>query len=162
MIFGRLKMKKVSKILLLMVVGMSFISGKVFPRITEKEIIERLTRLEEGQKSILREMNQRFEDINKRFEDMNQRFEDINKRFEDINKRFDNLVSVFIGIVGAFTGIVAITIGFAIWDRKTALAPAIKTTRQLEERERKIEEVLREFAKQEPRLANVMRNLGFL
>jgi hypothetical protein len=71
-------------------------------------------------------------------------------------------VSVFIGIVGAFTGIVAITIGFAIWDRKTALAPAIKTTRQLEERERKIEEVLREFAKQEPRLANVMRNLGFL
>jgi hypothetical protein len=105
-IFGRLKMKKASKILLLMVVGVSLISeGKVFSQITEKEIIERLTRLEEGQKSILREMN---------------------KRFEDINKRFDNLVSVFIGIVGAFAGIVAITIGFAIWDRRTALAPAIK------------------------------------
>jgi DNA repair exonuclease SbcCD ATPase subunit len=149
-------MKKASKILLLMVVGVSLISeGKVFSQITEKEIIERLTRLEEGQKSILREMNKRFEDINKRFED-------INKRFEDINKRFDNLVSVFIGIVGAFAGIVAITIGFAIWDRRTALAPAIKTARELEEREKKIEEVLREFAKQEPRLANVMRNLGFL
>jgi hypothetical protein len=42
------------------------------------------------------------------------------------------------------------------------LAPAIKTARELEEREKKTEEVLREFAKQEPRLANVMRNLGFL
>jgi hypothetical protein len=66
-----LKMERVSKILLLTVVGVSLISGsRVFSQITEREIeiIERLNRLEEGQKSILREMNKRFEHINKRFE----------------------------------------------------------------------------------------------
>ena len=59
--------------------------------LTDKEIIERLTRLEEGQKALKELMDKRFEDINKRFEDINKRFEDINKRFEDINKRFEDI-----------------------------------------------------------------------
>ncbi|MEJ5300930.1 MAG: hypothetical protein WHS38_08070 [Thermodesulforhabdaceae bacterium] len=45
------------------------------------DILERLTRLEEGQKMILEIMNKRFEDFNRRFEDINKRFEDINSRF---------------------------------------------------------------------------------
>ncbi|MEJ5300931.1 MAG: hypothetical protein WHS38_08075 [Thermodesulforhabdaceae bacterium] len=59
------------------------------------DILERLTRLEEGQKMIIEMMNKRFEDINRRFEDFNRRFEDINKRFEDINKRFEDINSRF-------------------------------------------------------------------
>jgi hypothetical protein len=38
------------------------------------DVLERLTRLEEGQKMIIEIMNKRFEDINKRFEDINSRF----------------------------------------------------------------------------------------
>jgi chaperonin cofactor prefoldin len=55
------------------------------------DVLERLARLEEGQKMIIEIMNKRFEDINKRFEDINKRFEDINKRFEDINRRFEDI-----------------------------------------------------------------------
>jgi hypothetical protein len=45
------------------------------------DVLERLARLEEGQKMIIEIMNKRFEDVNKRFEDINKRFEDINSRF---------------------------------------------------------------------------------
>ena len=66
--------------------------------LTDKEIIERLTRLEEGQKAIEKEqkmfreeMNERFKGIDKRFEAIDKRFEDINKRFEDMDKRFEQM-----------------------------------------------------------------------
>lgn len=66
---------------------------EIAPRISDKEIVEKLSRLEEGQKSI----DKRFEDINKRFEDINKqidkRFEDVDKRFEDMNRRIDDLRS---------------------------------------------------------------------
>jgi len=93
------------------------VSGiEVAPRITDKEIIERLTRLEEGQKSILREIDKRFEAIDKRFET-------IDRRFEAIDRRFDQLNNLIIGIIGAFSAIVAVTIGFAIWDRRSMIRP---------------------------------------
>jgi hypothetical protein len=38
------------------------------------DVLERLARLEEGQKMIIEIMNKRFEDINKRFDDINSRF----------------------------------------------------------------------------------------
>jgi len=59
------------------------------------DVLERLARLEEGQKMIIEIMNKRFEDVNKRFEDINKRFEDVNKRFEDLNKRFEDINSRF-------------------------------------------------------------------
>jgi uncharacterized protein YlxW (UPF0749 family) len=43
------------------------------PRITDREIVERLTRLEEGQKAL----NKRIGDLNKRFDDVNRRFDDL-------------------------------------------------------------------------------------
>ena len=62
-------------------------------------LVERITKLEEGQKSIVNEMRTRIKllekNIDSRFEslirEMNQRFEAIDKRFEAIDKRFDLL-----------------------------------------------------------------------
>ncbi len=129
------------------------------PRISDREIVERLTRIEEGQKAIRSEIKSRFEQVDKRFselrEDMNKRFEQIDKRFDAIERQFDRLINVFIGIIVAFAGIVAITIGFAIWDRKTTLRPAT-------DRVEKLENVLKRYAEKEPRLAEVLRSLGLL
>jgi len=124
--------KQIILVLFLILWGMpAIVSGiEVAPRITDKEIIERLTRLEEGQKSILREMDKRFEaidrrfeTIDKRFEAIDRRFETIDKRFEAIDRRFDQLNNLIIGIIGAFSAIVAVTIGFAIWDRRSMIRP---------------------------------------
>lgn len=84
-------------------------------------------------------------------------FEVIDKRFESMEKRFDQMITIIMGIIMAFAGIVAVTISFAIWDRQTALAPAIKVNRKIEERERKVERALIEFVKDEPRLAVALR-----
>ena len=46
------------------------------------ELLERIIRLEEGQKIIIEIMNARFELIDKRFDDVNNRFDDINNRFQ--------------------------------------------------------------------------------
>jgi len=111
-------MKRTVVILSLILWAMPVIvSGvEVAPRISDKEIIERLTRLEEGQKSILRELDKKFEAIDRRFEA-------IDKRFEAVDRRFDQLNNLIIGIIGAFSAIVAVTIGFAIWDRRTMIKP---------------------------------------
>jgi hypothetical protein len=100
---------------------------EVAPRITDREIVERLSKLEEGQKAILREMDHRFESID-------QRFESIDQRFESIDQRFDQLTNLLIAIISAFAGIVAVTIGFAIWDRRTMIRPFETKVRALENR----------------------------
>jgi hypothetical protein len=53
-------------------------------------------------------------------------------------------------------------IGFVLWDRRTALAPAIKKNKELEEREERVEKALREYAYKEPRLAEALRNAGIM
>ena len=161
------------------------------PRITDREIIESLSdikgdikglkekvrHLEDGQKAILREMDRRFssmeESANKRFESMDKRFESMDKRFESMensmNERFDsienqiqNLVNIFVGIVLAFAGIVAVTIGFAIWDRRTALRPTLREISEVRQKENKIINALAQYAKSEPKMAEVLRSFGLL
>ena len=94
------------------------------PPISDREIVERLTRLEEGQKAIIREMDKRFESMDKRFESMDKRFQEINARFEQLN----NLV---IGILASFAALVAAIIGFAIWDRMSFLSRAREQAKEV-------------------------------
>ncbi|MEW6618084.1 MAG: hypothetical protein AB1422_01820 [bacterium] len=53
-------------------------------------------------------------------------------------------------------------IWFVLWDRRTALAPAVKKAKELEEREERIEKALKEYAIQQPKLAAVLREVGIL
>jgi len=150
---------------------------EVAPRITDREIVERLTRLEEGQKAILREIDNRFEAIDKRFEAIDKRFESIDKRFESIDKRFDQLINVLIAIISAFAGIVAVTIGFAIWDRRTMIRPfetkvsamegqiedvRIKVQGFDEDKLIRLIEAMRKFAEGNKEIAEALRSFNLL
>jgi len=58
------------------------------------ENVQRLARLEEGQKTIIEKfeaVDQRFEAVDQRFEAMNKQFEAMNKQFEAVDQRFDSL-----------------------------------------------------------------------
>ncbi len=77
---------------------------EVAPRISDREIVEKLSRLEEGQKKLesrlddLRsETNSRFESVDKRFDAMDKRLDELrsemSSRFESMDKRFDDLRS---------------------------------------------------------------------
>ena len=150
-------MKRIILVLFLILWGMpAIVSGiEVAPRITDKEIIERLTRLEEGQKSILREMDKRFEAIDKRFEA-------IDRRFEAIDRRFDQLNNLIIGIIGTFSAIVAVTIGFAIWDRRSMIRPFEDKVEELRKTDQKFLEILKTLAREDKKLAEVLKSFGIL
>lgn len=77
------------------------------PRITDREIVERLTRLEEGQKAL-------------------------DRRFDDFSERLAELRQLMLwGFGVSFAGMFAL-ISLVIWDRRTTLAPALRRIEALE------------------------------
>ncbi|MFQ6042590.1 MAG: hypothetical protein ACE5PV_17175, partial [Candidatus Poribacteria bacterium] len=117
------------------------------------------------------DMNKRFDDmnnrinemngrINARIDDVNNRIDDVNNRIDDVNNRIDNMTNLLLWGFGVlFAGMFAL-VGFVIWDRRTALAPAIKKNKELEENQERIEKALKEFAIEEPRLAEILKRMG--
>ena len=105
------------------------------PRITDREIVERLTRLEECQKPLNKRIDDLRAEMNGRFDDlraeMNGRFDDLraemNGRFQAMDKRFDILQWMF----GFFIAISLVILGFVLrmqWQmqgRQTRLEAAL-------------------------------------
>ena len=95
---------------------------EVAPRISDREIIERLTRLEEGQKALHSEMNQRFESMDKRFEELR----------GDINSRFSGLQNTMLALFGAIITLIVALFGYIVWDRRTMIKPVTERLNRLE------------------------------
>ena len=85
------------------------------PRISDREIVERLTKLEEGQKH-----------IDKRFDDLRS---EMNSRFQAIDKRFD----IIQWMLGLFITIALVILGFVLrmqWQmqrRQTRMETSLET-----------------------------------
>ncbi len=116
-----------------------------------------------------REMDKRFEmmhrEIDKRFEQVDKRFEQVDKRFDEVNKKFEMIINLMMAIVGAFAAIGAVTIGFAIWDRRTMTRPfedKVKKIQQDTDKLNRLIEALRKLARHDPKLAEVLRSFSLL
>jgi len=110
------------------------------------------------------DMNKRIDDVNNRINDMNKRIDDmnnsINDRIDDVNNRINNMTNLMLWGFGVlFAGMFAL-VGFIIWDRRTALAPAIRKNKEIEEKQERIEKALKEFAMREPRLDDILKRMG--
>jgi hypothetical protein len=73
----------------------------------------------------------------------------------EMNSRFDQLFNFLWAIIGIFTTMMVSVFGFAFWDRKLSLSPLRR------ENERTLS-ALREYAKTQPKLAEILRNAGLL
>ena len=89
-----------------LIVGMLICSStfavETAPRISDREIVERLTRLEEGQKNL----EKRFDLVDIRFNDVNRRIDDLRS---EMTSRFDTMqwmMAVFIMIALVILGFV--------------------------------------------------------
>lgn len=154
-----------SLLVLLSLPSQSF-SVDVAPRITDREIVERLTRLEEGQKALA----QRLDDTNRRMEEgfktLNQRIDDTNRRIDelkqDLGQRIDELRQTMLwGFGVVFAGMFSL-VGFVLWDRRSVLTPAVRQMDDIRKREEKLEAVLREYALKSPELAESLKKIGLL
>ncbi len=107
----------------------------------QRHLGERLTRVEEGQRGL----EQRVEE-----------------GFAVVNRRIDELREFLLwGFGVTFAGMFAL-VGFVIWDRRSAPAPAVRRIQELEEREQRLEAALREYAAKSPELADSLRKMGLL
>jgi len=77
-------------------------------------------------------------------------------------RQFDNQYTLILWGFGILFGGMGILIGFVIWDRRTALAPAIRKNKELEEREELIEKALKEYARENSKLAEILKGLGII
>jgi len=77
------------------------------PRITDREIVERLTRLEEGQKAIDKRIDDLRAEMNGRIDDLRA---EMNGRFQAMDKRFDTLQRM----LGLFITISLVILGFVL------------------------------------------------
>jgi len=129
------------------------LEGAVFKSYAEEvpftlEDRDRLIRVEEGLKST----NQRIDDLNRR----------LDEGLKSVNQRIDDLRALILWGFGILFGGMGLLMGFVIWDRRTALAPAIKKTRELDESKEKIERVLKELASKDPKVAEALKIAGLL
>lgn len=129
------------------------------PRISDREIIERLTKLEEGQKRLEESLGAKIQ----------ANTEAIAQLRTDMNAQFDRMFQLALGILGAFAAIVAATIGFALWDRRTMVRPFESKMKTIEEelaqnREHlhSLLEALRSLGQTDEKVAEVLRQFRLL
>ena len=123
------------------------------PHISDLEIVERLTRLEEGQGALRGEIKQLREDMN--------------KQFDRIDAQFDRIVNIMLGIFGAFAAMCGGTIWFALWDRRTMIRPfedkVKKTEDDISENRNKLHTLLEAFkalSKTDEKVANILKKFN--
>jgi len=125
------------------------------PHISDREIVERLTRLEEGQGALREEIKQLREDMN--------------KQFDRVDAQFDRIVNIMLGIFGAFAAMCGGTIWFALWDRRTMIRPFEDKVKKIEddisENRNKLHTLLEAFktlSKTDEKVANILKKFNLL
>ncbi|WP_300088893.1 hypothetical protein [uncultured Nitrosomonas sp.] len=142
---------------------------EVAPRISDREIIESLAELKAGQKALEEKMDLRFTAVDQRFTAMQ---EQMDQRFEAVDRRLDFVQQLMLVTIAGIFGL----IGFIIWDRYSTLRPMDMRLRRLEENlEHDLElqspegskltrmiHVLRELAKEDRKIASILRSFSLL
>ncbi len=153
------------------------------PRISDREIVERLTRLEAGQghlastieanaaatdqlrtemqgqlQQLRAEMQGQLQQLRAEMQGQLQQLRaemqgQIEQLRTDMNAQFGRLAQLMLGVVGAFAAIVAATLGFALWDRRTMVRP-------FESRVQAVEEELTRNREHLHSLLEALRSLG--
>ena len=89
---------------------------------------------------------------------MDVKFSKMDVKFEAVNARIDYLF----WLQGVIVALILFILGYTIWDRKTALQPALAQASKAEENSRNLIATLREYAKKHADLAEILRSHGIL
>ncbi|MCF8333446.1 MAG: hypothetical protein K9I47_04790 [Bacteroidales bacterium] len=153
------------------------------PTLAQKEVPytledrDRMIRLEAEQKALRKEMNSLRNEMNSEMNslrnEMNSLRSEMNTRFEAIETKFDakfesqqkqlnDLKELFYWGFGILIALFIFMLGFMIWDRRTALKPALDKANSAEEKNKSLINALREYARKNPDLAEILKSHGLL
>lgn len=93
---------------------------------------------------------------------VNQRIDSIEKRIDSVEKQIESLQQLIYVLIGAVMAQTIGVIGFVLWDRRTAVSPVVRKSRELEDREDRIEKALRELAKEDEKVARALKTATLL
>jgi len=100
-------------------------------------------------------MDVKFEAVNARIDALETKM-DI--KFEAVNARIDYLF----WLQGIILALILFMLGYMIWDRRTALQPALDKSTEAEVKSSNLIRVLREYSKKHADLAEILRTHGIL
>jgi len=164
---------------------------EVAPRISDREIVEKLVSLEVGQNALRFEMRADQDALRSEIkagqdalrsemktgqDALSKRMDDINQRFSDMNQRISNQQMTMLALFSAMIAMILALFAYIAWDRRTMIKPVVERLEYLEEklfREldmnhnkgssiTRLINVLRELAKQDEKVAVVLRNFSLL
>ena len=130
----------------------SLSQSEEFTQKDRERLIRLETKVEEGQKSLQRQIA----DLSATTQSQ------IGELRVGIQRQIDALRTLILWGFGILFGGMGLLIGFVIWDRRTALEPVAKKYKELEEQGEKYKRALKEYAKVEPKLAEILRSLNLL
>ncbi len=90
------------------------------------------------------------------------KFAAIDTKFESVQKQIDQLSSLFYWGFGILISLFLFNLGYTIWDRRTALKPALDKADSANYKSTNLTNALREYAQKHPDLANILKTHGLL
>jgi len=93
---------------------------------------------------------------------MNLRFESIDKQFMYQQKQIDDIKILFYWGFGIIITLIIFILGFIIWDRRTAMQPALIQASKAEANSSNLILTLRDYSKKHPELAEILKSYGLL
>ncbi|MBC8489572.1 MAG: hypothetical protein H8D45_26440 [Bacteroidetes bacterium] len=102
------------------------------------------------------------EKVNSLRNEMNALRNEMNAKFDSQQRQIDDLKTMFIWGFGILITLMLFSLGYIIWDRRTALTPMREKTQSVSEKVLILEKVLKEEAKSNIRLAEILRSYGIL
>jgi len=79
-------------------------------------------------------------------------------KFEAVNARIDYLF----WMQGVIVALILFVLGYMIWDRRTALEPALNKSTEADVKSTNLISTLREYSKKHPDLAEILKSHGIL
>jgi hypothetical protein len=90
------------------------------------------------------------------------RFESIDKQFMNQQRQIDDIKTLFYWGFGILITLFIFMFGYMIWDRRTAMQPALDQSSKAEENSRNLILSLREYSQKHVDLAEILRSHGLL
>jgi uncharacterized protein YoxC len=139
----------------------------------ERTIAEKLDGVNKRIDGVERTIAEKLDGVNKRIDGVertiaekldgvNQRISGVDKRMDGFDQRLERLETVMMGGFGLiFTSMIGL-VGFVLWDRRSALAPAIRRSNELGDESDRIKRALREVAQKDSNVAEALKHVGLL
>jgi DNA repair exonuclease SbcCD ATPase subunit len=83
-------------------------------------------------------------------------------KFESLQRQIDQISTMFYWGFGILITLFIFMLGYMIWDRRTAMQPALAQSSKAQENSQNLIKTLREYSKKHPDLAEILRIHGIL